>query len=101
MEDLKKELQKYRSIYDSLDFYCYLNAFYDDGIRNLNFGSNDSKNTRTMDALIDYIPKVIDIQMEKPSHLRFCLTCIATRDLHSFRSYVKQKNLVNKIVKIS
>ncbi|GEM_PF-6010911 len=78
-DDLRKELNQQKNVYESKDCYCYLVAYYscpnstDDGIRMLNFGSNRMRDAKTIDALVEYIPKHVNILMEKPKFANFKL----------------------------
>ena len=78
-ENLCERLKQQKHVYESKDYYCYLVAFYqcsdsiDDGMRMLNFGSNQKRDTKTINTLIEYIPKVINSLMKKPEYLNFKL----------------------------
>lgn len=100
IEDLFHELRKFKNDYESEEYYCSLKGYYDDGIRNIDFGANISENTKTIELLVAYIPRIINFQMERPIYLRFVFTSIAKRDMYTPRSYSKQVTLIDKIVRI-
>lgn len=98
LEQLYDALRNHRDVYESNEYYCWLTAYYDDNVQNLDCGSPILRNTQTIDLLIDYIPKRLNILMEKPDHLRFILKGVEKEKMCTGQSLQNQKVYIDMVV---
>ena len=96
LDNLYASLQSCIDEYESPANYCYLVAYFDDGIRNISFPSNICRSTTSINGLIDVIPIYIKKLMEKPERLRFILFSIEKKHLFSNFSRYRLKKLIDE-----